>query len=100
MRSRYELGRTARGLIAAAGVCVLQACGSSPHATMAPDPQFGRTHRAALKAQELPPVAVDKAPDAVPFLELEAGLQSQQTAKPPATIAPRNGRSPSGLVGQ
>ena len=99
MHARYEFCRLARALMAGGALCGLLACGTSPYATMTPDPQFGQTYRATLKAQELPPTVVEQRAEGLPFLELEQGLQSQQTAKPAATIVPRNGRSPSGLIG-
>lgn len=80
-------------------LCGLQACSSSPHASMTPDPLFGQSVRAALRAQELPPSRVVQ-PVGVPYVELEQGFESQQKAKPATTNTRSSTQSPSGLFGQ
>lgn len=77
----------------------LQACSSSPHARMTPDPLFGQAVRAALQAQELPPSRLVQ-PVGVPYAELEQGFESQQKAKPVTTSTRPSVQSPSGLFGQ
>jgi len=77
----------------------LQACSSSPHALMTPDPLFGQSVRTALRAQELPPSRVAQ-PTGVPYAELEQGLESQQKAKPVTTNTRSSSQGPAGLFGQ
>lgn len=98
MHAGSDIRRQTLLWMACLGLCGLQACSASPYGKLPEQPPYGQAYRATLKAQELPPRVVEQA-DGLPFLELEQGLQSQQTAKPAATIAPRNGRSPSGLIG-
>lgn len=79
--------RALRMLASLAVVAGVQACASPPTPALSIDePEFGQSVRAALRAQELPPVKAPATPEGLSYSELEHGL-NRYKAPPPGGAA-------------